>query len=244
MTKPALPIWAQIAETLRRDLSALDPGARLPTEAQLAARFGANRHTVRRALAALGEEGLVHTRRGAGAFVAMRPVEYPLSHKPRFHAALSATGRVPGRRTLSMQSLAADAELAEILGLHAGAPVLRLEGLSLAEGATIGHFRSFFPLERLPGLEAALQESDSITTALAACGIADYARAWTRLSAVRSDPLLAGHLRLASGDPLLRSESLNIDDDARPVEYGITHFAGSRITLTLKPEGASHHRHE
>jgi DNA-binding GntR family transcriptional regulator len=45
------------------------PGERLPSEAQLAQRFGVNRHTVRRALAALAEDGLVQARRGAGVFV-------------------------------------------------------------------------------------------------------------------------------------------------------------------------------
>lgn len=235
MTNPMLPIWGQIAQALRADLRTIPPGTQLPTEAQLAARFGANRHTVRRALAALAEEGLVHSRRGAGVFAAMRPIDYPLTSRPRFHAALSATGRVPGRRILSTQTLPADSETAQILEMQPGTPVLRLEGLSLAEGTVIGHFRSVFALLRLPELADALTRTDSITAALAACGVADYARAWTRLSAVRADSLLAGHLKLTAGEPLLRSESLNIDPDDRPLEYAITHFAGSRITMSVKP---------
>lgn len=243
MTNPMLPIWGQIAQALRADLQTIPPGTRLPTESQLAARFGANRHTVRRALAALADEGLVHSRRGAGVFAAMPPVDYPLTSRPRFHAALSATGRVPGRRILSTQSLPADAETAQALATQPGTAILRLEGLSLAEGATIGHFRSIFALNLVPGLPEALTQTDSITAALASCGVADYARAWTRLSAVRADSLLAGHLKLTIGEPLLRSESLNIDPDGRPLEYAVTHFAGSRITMSVKPEDLSHARH-
>ena len=43
--------WRQIADTLRADIAGgtLGPGDQLPTEARLAARFGVNRHTVRRA---------------------------------------------------------------------------------------------------------------------------------------------------------------------------------------------------
>lgn len=236
MTVSALPLWSQITDTLRPELAALDPGTRLPTESQLALRFGVNRHTVRRALAALTEEGLILTRRGAGAFTTMRPVDYPLTRRPRFHAALNATGRIPGRRILSMQTLPADPETVALLDLAQGASILQLEGLSLSEGVVIGHFQSQFPLDRLPGLPAALSQTASITAALAACGVADYARAWTRVTAVRADGLLAGHLKLPSGDPLLRSESLNRDDRGQPVEHAITHFAGARITLSIKPD--------
>ena len=237
MTISAEPLWAQIAAALRADLDGhLTPGAKLPTEAQLATRFGVNRHTVRRALAALAAQGRVHARRGAGVFAAMQPVEYPLSRRTRFHAALSATGHVPGRQILAILEGTADQTIAQHLALDQGSPILRLEGLSLSDGINVGHFRSVFPVCRLPNLAAALAEHASITAALAACGINDYTRAWTRLSATRADALLAGHLRLAPGDPVLRSESLNHDATGQPIEYGITHFAGDRITLLVAPD--------
>ena len=229
-------LWSQIADALRADLATLPPGTKLPTEAQLAARFGVNRHTVRRALAALTEQGLVHTRRGAGAFAALRPLDYPLTRRPRFHAALSATGRMPGRRMLDLQTLPASAEMAALLDLPEGAPTLRLEGLSLSEGAVIGHFCATFPADRLPGLDAGLRAHTSITAALAACGVRDYVRDWTRLSATRASRLVAQHLHLAAGDPVLRSEALSRDAQGRPVEYAVTQFAGNRISLLVKPE--------
>lgn len=48
------------------------PGDRLPSERQLAARFGVSRPTVREALSALESRGLVETRMGSGTFVAER----------------------------------------------------------------------------------------------------------------------------------------------------------------------------
>ena len=237
MTDPSRALWVQIADTLRGELARdYPPGTRLPTEAQLAARFGVNRHTVRRALGALAADGLVHARRGAGVFSAMPPIEYPLSRRTRFHVALSATGRVPGRQILSIQTSPADTDSATLLGLDDGAPVLCVEGLSLSDGGAIGHFRSLFPLLRLPGLEGALMREQGITAALAACGVSDYTRAWTKLCATRADGLLAHHLMLAPGDPVLRSESLNQDAQGRGVEYAITHFAGGRVTLLVTPD--------
>ncbi|MFN3294181.1 MAG: GntR family transcriptional regulator, partial [Gemmobacter sp.] len=77
---PRAALWTAIAETLRGEIAQglYPPGARLPTEAALSARFGVNRHTVRHALAALAQDGTVHARRGAGVFVTARPTDYPL----------------------------------------------------------------------------------------------------------------------------------------------------------------------
>ncbi|HTN11112.1 MAG TPA: GntR family transcriptional regulator [Acetobacteraceae bacterium] len=65
-------LWRQIANALEAEIAAatLAPGARLPTEAQLAARFAVNRHTVRRALEEMSRNGLIRVEQGRGSFVA------------------------------------------------------------------------------------------------------------------------------------------------------------------------------
>ena len=54
-------LWRRIADDLERAIATgeLAAGERLPGEVEIAARFGVNRHTVRRALAALAGRGLV-----------------------------------------------------------------------------------------------------------------------------------------------------------------------------------------
>jgi GntR family transcriptional regulator, phosphonate transport system regulatory protein len=232
MTSDAVPpLWRQIADTLRAEIAGCPPGHRLPSEARLADRFGVNRHTVRRALADLAGDGLVHARRGAGVTVLAAPTDYPIGRRTRFRTAMELAGRVPGRRVLSVDTLPGTPAETAALALPQGAALIRAEGLTLADGLVIGHFRAAFP--DLPGLAAALARGDGVTAALAACGIPDYTRAWTRLTAVPADGLLAGHLQLRRGEPVMRSESLNQDSQGRPLEYGITHFAGARVTLTV-----------
>ncbi len=228
-------VWSTIAAALRAEIAGgmRAPGDRLPTEAQLAARFGVNRHTIRRALAALVSDGLVRTRRGAGAFVAAVPTDYPIGARVRFRRSMEAAGRVPGKRVLSSETRPSSAGEAEVLHLRTGEPVHVQEGLALADDAPVAMFRSLYPALRLPGLPAALEEYGSVTRALAACGVPDYVRISTRISAVAASPVEAGHLNLAPGAPLLMSEAVNADLDGVPVEHGITHFAGDRITLTL-----------
>lgn len=229
------PIWKAIADALRGDLAEgrYTPGDKLPTEAALADRFGVNRHTVRHGISALVDEGLVRTRRGAGAFVAATPTVYPISKRVRFHENLIAAGRKPAKRRLLVEERVATGGEAKALGIAPGAPVCAFHGLSLSDGQPVAIFESLFPLPRLAGIAQALQDTSSVTEALRAVGIADFTRASTRLTAVRATATHALHLQVAEGDPLLRSSSVDVDETGLPVEYGRTWFAGDRVTLTI-----------
>lgn len=228
-------LWSTIASTLRTEISAghYRPGDKLPTETALAVRFGVNRHTLRHALAALAEQGLVRSRRGAGVFVAQRPTDYPLGRRVRFHENVIAAGQTPSRRINRTETRPCDAEEARALRVKTGAPVHVVEGVSLADGQPIAAFRSVFPAARFPDLLALVRNSGSITRALAASGLPDYTRAETRLTAELADPILALALAVRSGAPVLRTVALNVDPKGMPVEYGQTWFAGERVTLTV-----------
>ena len=233
MAKNAL--WSAIAATLTREIGAghYRPGDKLPTEAELAARFGVNRHTVRHALAALAERGVVHSRQGAGVFVAQRPTDYPLGRRVRFRQNVLAAGQTPSRRISRSETRPSDAEEARALRLRPGDPVLVVEGVSLADGQPIAAFRSVFPAARFPGLLEHVRETGSITQALAALGLTDYTRAETRLTAQLADPVLALALAVRPGAPVMRTVAVNVDPKGVPVELGTTWFAGERVTLTV-----------
>jgi GntR family phosphonate transport system transcriptional regulator len=230
------PIWKAIATALRDDLAEgrYRPGDKLPTEAALAERFGVNRHTVRHGISSLVEEGLIRTRRGAGAYVAATPADYPIGKRVRFHENLIAAGRTPEKRVLHIEERAATDGEARALAIAPGEMVCAYHGLSLADGQPIAVFESLFPIARVPGIRTALERIGSVTAALASEGIEDYTRASTRLTAVRATPTQALHLQVREGDPLLRSTSVNVDVEGRPLEYGRTWFVGDRITLTLE----------
>lgn len=228
-------IWAAIAATLTEEIAAghYRPGDRLPTEAALSARFGVNRHTVRHALGDLAERGLVHSRRGAGVFVAQKPTDYPLGRRVRFHQNVLAAGQIPSRRIARAETRGSDAEEARGLRLKAGDAVLVVEGVSLADGQPIAAFRSVFPAARFPGLLEEVRKTGSITQGLAALGLTDYTRAETRLTAVLADPVLALALAVRPGAPVMRTVAVNVDPKGVPVELGTTWFAGERVTLTV-----------
>lgn len=237
---PRPNLWATIEGTLRSEVAQglYRPGDKLPTEAAYAARFGVNRHTVRQALAAMADAGIVHARRGAGVFVTAKPADYPLGRRVRFHQAISASGRTPSRSVTRMETRVASLPERQALGLDEDAMVHVFEGVSLSDAQPIATFRSVFPAARLPGLLEVLADEPSVTKALAACGVSDYIRVQTRLTARVADAVLALALQIKPGAPVLQSVAVNVDTAGVPVEFGTTWFAGDKVALTVAPETA------
>src|SRR5215469_4025220 len=92
---PGVTLWRRIADDLEQAiaLGTHAAGERLPGEVEIAARFGVNRHTVRRALAGLTERGLVRAERGSGTYVAPTRLSYPIRSRTRFSEIVGAAGR-------------------------------------------------------------------------------------------------------------------------------------------------------
>ena len=105
--------------------------------------------------------------------------------------------------------------------------------MSLVDGQPLATSRSVFPALRFPGFLDRLREEPSVTAAFLAEGIADYTRSHTRIDAKLASPMLALRLQIAQGAPVLRTTGINIDAQNAPIEYGVTWFAGDRVTLTL-----------
>ena len=231
-------LWQNIAESLKNAINQGQflAGKKLPTEAELALQFGVNRHTVRRALADLAEAALIYTRRGAGAFVTQAPTDYKIGKRVRFEENLRTLGKAASRQVLTLQTRASDAAEAQALGLDLGALVHVYEGLSFEEVQPLARFRSVFPAARFENLLAVLADNPSITRAMATYGVQDYTRLETKITVKLASSALAAQLQLPAGAPLLRTTSVNVDAQGRPVEYGKTWFAGERVFLSVRTD--------
>lgn len=234
--RQGVAVWRRIRDALRQDIAAaFKPGDRLPTEVELAGRFGVNRHTLRRAMAALEEEGLVHVRQGCGTFVAEDVIDYALGRRTRFSENIARLHRTPGGRLLRAEVLPAEAEVARGLEIERGAPVILLERVCEADGRPTNVSAHHFPQARVPGLIDAFARTGSITRALADQGVADYLRRVSRVTAILPDEADARLLQQVRTQPVLLVESVNVEPDGRPVEYSRTRFAATRVQLVLEP---------
>jgi GntR family phosphonate transport system transcriptional regulator len=230
--------WRQIAESLSDEIrEAGFADGRLPTEPDLAARFGVNRHTIRRAIGVLADQGLVRVEQGRGTFVANRHIDYVLGRRTRFSTNLLRQGREPGHRLIAATRAPADAATCHDLELAPGAEIIEIAALGYADGAPVSYALSRFPAERFAALPAAFAESLSITAALAACGVADYTRRTTALVARMPSPLEARYLEQPPTRPVLQSDSVNIDPGGIPIQRSITVFSGDRVQVLVAADG-------
>jgi GntR family phosphonate transport system transcriptional regulator len=231
-------LWRQIAEQLKEDILAGRrlPGTRMPTQEDLAGQLGVNRHTVRRAVAALSEQGLVRVEQGRGSFVQESVIDYRVGRRTRFSENIGRGNRTPGGCLLRAERRFAEGAAAAALGLGAEDEMILLETLGEADGRPLMVAAHYFPAARFAGMIEAYRDTGSVTRAFAACGLADYFRLSTRVTARIPR---AGDLRLLRqppNRPILLTESVNVDADGRPVEYCMTRWASDRVQLLIESE--------
>lgn len=233
--RDGLSRWARIERQLRQDieLGGLEPGSRLPSEQLLAERFGVNRHTVRRALSALQERGLIRVEQGRGSFVEEEPVSFSVGQRTRFTTQARGDGRARRQDLVRAYDLPAREEAARALGLDAGTPLTCLEVLGFVDRRPMILGYHYVESGRFPDFVAAYEKAGSITRALQSFGVGDYVRRETQITAVLPTAAEARLLKQPANRPALRTEWFNVDEAGRPVEYGITLHAGDRSQIVV-----------
>ena len=238
--RKGVALWSQIAGQLGEEIQSgtHEPGARLPTEAQLAAQYGVNRHTIRRALEELGDARIILTEHGRGSFVADEVLDYRIGKRPRFSEWVRGNNRIPMGEILLLRETALgdlpEAEAAgQALALGAAANVVILERLGSADARPVALSRHIFPAAT--GLQEALRANASITAALACIGVIDFIRRWTRVSSRSPNAREARLLRMARTDPVLACEALNVTLAGVPTEFGLSCYPAPRVQLIFEP---------
>lgn len=231
-----IALWRQIADDIERAIAVgtYKPGARLPGETALADRLGVNRHTVRRAIAALSERGLVRAERGSGTFVETRRMAYPIGSRTRFSEIVGADGREPGGRLIASAVEPAAEEIARRLRVKPGAAVARLDLIRHADRVPICVATTWLPAARFPSIARVYAARRSMTAALASFGVADYRRASTRIVAALADAADAQRLDLRPGSPILIADSVDVDANGAPALTTRARFAAERVSFVVE----------
>lgn len=235
--KNGIAMWRQIADAIRAAISSGDFAVErpLPAEMTLADRFGVNRHTVRSAIASLVQEGILRAERGRGTFVERRPqFEFAISKRTRFSEGLSARAQRGEGRMIASGRMLADAEIAAALGISEGTETIFVEMLYVVEEVPISIATNYFEAERFDAIAGHVSRTGSITTALAACGVEDYTRRRTAITARHADSRDTAHLALSPGAIVLFVTSVNVDGSGEPIQFARTRFAADRATLSVE----------
>jgi GntR family transcriptional regulator len=216
------PLYGQIRTLIERALEAGEwaPGKAIPSELELASRFGVSQGTVRKAIQSLAGENLLVRRQGKGTFVATHTEEKASNF--RFLRIRRDDGRTeyPRSRLIDLRRARASSAAARTLSLATGAPILILRRI-LEYGGLPGVLDEIsLPAVLFRGLtrERCMAYPGSMYGFFEAEFGVRMLRAEERLHAVAADAGTAALLRVAVRTPLLAVDRVAYTYADRPVE--------------------------
>lgn len=229
MTKPSSthsptfsPLYQQIRELITKSLASGEwrPGDIIPSESELAERFGVSQGTVRKAIDEMAAENLLVRRQGKGTFVDTH--DDPRSFF-RFLRLAANDGSTPKLKSTPLECwrAKAGADVAHTLAIEPGAPIIILRRV-LHSGSEPAVFDEIYlPGELFADLTMDVLKSSEMS--LYSLFESRYAvrmiRADERLRAISADRVSAQLLQVAEGSPLLLVERVTYTYANKPVEW-------------------------
>lgn len=237
-TKTA-PLYQQIFEEIKSAIEAGEyaPKERIPSEPELAEKYGVSRITVRRAVEELCVEGYLIKQQGRGTFVSTprinrRLLQYVEARS--FTNVCRDNNMTPGAKVLNRLIVPVRSEEAKFFGLDEDALLLYVQRIRTADDLPIFEENIFLPYEGYQELLTADLENVSMFDKIAEVGGSRPTRTPQRtVEAVRATQEQASRLAISTGDPLLFLNVCFADDEGKPVCIGRQYYVGSRYRFVL-----------
>lgn len=225
-----IPLHHQVYLDLRSILDAGEwhEGDRLPSERELAERYGCSLITVRHALGELAREGRIERTRGRGTHVLRQRIDHDFAGTLSFAEQMQRHGLHAGTRIVTSRIEPAGEAVAKGLELPVGRPTVYLERLRLADDEPLILEQAHLSADRFPGLLGHDLERGSLYGVLAE----RYHARITRIAeAIEPVVLRSREARLLNRNPrtpALLVEGVAFGHDGTPVEFARSYVAGDR----------------
>jgi GntR family transcriptional regulator len=227
------PHYRQIEQALRERVSALQPGDRLPSDAELCAEFGVSRMTARNAVQRLAEDGLISREPGRGSFVAEPPAHRRANRLMTFTHEMLRLGRVPSSRVLTRVIRPSTEVEATSLAIPRGQPIVLLRRLRLADDEPMALETAVLIGACADPVMTADLAHGSLHETLGRAGFV-LRRGTSTIDAVAATAEDARLLALRPGDPLLVERRVIADGHGRRIEATESRYAAARYGLVVR----------
>lgn len=216
------PLYDQIKILITQSLIGGEwkPGEAIPSEIELAQRFGVSQGTVRKAIDQLASENILIRKQGKGTFVATHAEP---QHQYRFLRIIPNAGEKhhPASKFIDVKRGKANAEIARALGLKSGSPVHIIRRVLIFDGKPLILDEIIVSTMMFPGITLSrIEESKGSIYSFFESGYAvRMIRAEERLRAIPADESSAEHLAVPIGTPLLCVDRIAFTYGDKPVEW-------------------------
>lgn len=228
--------WRDIRAEIEQDImdGVLEAGAKLPTEPQMVAAYGAGRHSVRRAITELAKEGFLSVEQGRGTFVQPRPLlEYTIGSRTRLRRNLNAQSVDVSGEFLGVEHLPATARIAARLDVDEGDPVIATRRLTMADAVPVSFGTLYHAAARFPDFPERRQVMGSVSAVYASYGIDDYLRGNTRFHARPARPSEAQTLRQHPDMPVMVVRAVDTLVDGTPIAFSQVIWSAARVKFNI-----------
>ena len=233
-------LHAQVQEKLHRKFDAMPYMSPIPSERELCQEYGVSRPTIRKALAAMEQAGLVSRIQGRGSFYIGNKVSIDYSNPQKNGLGLShtltSTGKVTHSHVLQQVIEVADEKLASRLQLPEGELVFHLQRLRYIDDDLYSLANDYIPLALCPTLIDIDFSKASLLDALEEHGIRPC-REDKLIEVMRSDQKTATYLRLKKNAPISVTRITTYDRDGRIIQYATSksdaYKSQFRVTSTI-----------
>ncbi|MCY7347224.1 MAG: GntR family transcriptional regulator [Pyrinomonadaceae bacterium] len=231
----AIPLHSQIHAFLRQNIlsNRLKSDENIRSERELAEEFAVSRMTVRQALNALRNEGLIYQRRGKGTFVSSRKLDVHSRNLNGFSDEMRRRDLTPKSKVLQLQEKPAEQETAEKLNLEIGETVFKLERLRLADDLPMAIETTCLPAKLFPDLSKYDFEKQSLYKILERNYGFQMSSAAEDLEAAISDAKTSELLNVKKNSPLLIVYRTVFAEDNQPIEYTKSIYRADRYRASF-----------
>jgi DNA-binding GntR family transcriptional regulator len=232
------------ADDLRRAIvqGAYDESGRLPAEPELARQLGVSRTTLRHAISALQDEGLVHRRQGSGTFVIRRGAELRNNLNINFGVTdlIEAAGWTPGTRNLRTSTVAASPVVAGKLGIPPRAPVVMVTRTRTADDRPVARTTDYLPAQALAELQVDVEDliaHGSLYRGLEAAGLVVH-HGILEIRATRADRATSAELSIRPGALLLSLDQVDYTADGDAIVASHELYVADALTVQVYRKGS------
>lgn len=150
--KKSVPKHVELREKLRSRFQRMAPNSLIPSARELSKTYKVSAMTVRQALVALQQEGMIHSVPGLGTYVSDHRMSKRLTFVS-FSQEVLERGMTPSSKIVSaIKTTVKDQAVAESLNISLGDPVYKIERVRFADKIPMALEESYVSASLIPGL--------------------------------------------------------------------------------------------
>lgn len=232
----SVPLHEQIKKEVRAMIAQPEyiAGKMLPTEMELSRRLGVSRSTIRQAITALVNEGLLERKKGAGTKVSTGEIRGVGRQWHSFSQEMKSLGIEVCNFELHVLWTKAPDKVASFFEIPPGSRILQMKRLRGSKSGPFVFFISYFnPRLNLKGDENFNQPLYTLLKETCGC-VAATSQEY--IVAVNADEQLAEKLGVEKNTALLKRTREVYDLNKMPIEYNIGYYRSDKFTYTISFE--------